>query len=207
MESKMIYRGLTRCSICALSVEMQPRGLAFHKNPASGLVCAASLTMPSNPGKRAETNLKPPTRALKSSALRAKTYPSKTSAICEVCEEEHRVTAEGLMSIHSSASHARCPGSPSAEQVRASRRPVKLESASERAKRRAQRDEQRQQSSKKEEATKSAGAKYRREIERAVAKAYRTPRDSSPGKMDRRIYAVRGVHFVSGGAPSLKKRR
>lgn len=156
-------------------------------------------------GKPVEPSRK--TRANSSNNLGAKTYPLKTSAVCKVCKEEHRVTAEGLMSIHSSASHARCPGSPSAEQIQASKRPVKLESASDRAKRQAQRDEQRQQSSKKRKKSKSPRTKYQSEIERAVAEANRKPKGSHSGKMDRKIYAVSGVHFVSGGSPSLKKRR
>lgn len=205
MESKKIQHSLTRCPVCASSVEMQRRGLAFHKNPATGRVCTASLTMPSDRGKPVEPSRK--TRANSSNNLGAKTYPLKTSAVCKVCKEEHRVTAEGLMSIHSSASHARCPGSPSAEQIQASKRPVKLESASDRAKRQAQRDEQRQQSSKKRKKSKSPRTKYQSEIERAVAEASRKPKGSHSGKMDRKIYAVSGVHFVSGGSPSLKKRR
>lgn len=203
MESKKIHDFLTRCPICESTVEMQRIGLAFHKNPTSGRVCAASLTKPSKRGKPMDT----PASVEGSSTLRVKQYPGTTSAICEVCEEEHRLTAEGLMSIHSSANHARCPGSPTAEQIRSSKRPVKPESASERTKRKAQRDVRPQQLSKRQKKAKSDGTNYRSQIERAVAEASREPKSSSSGKIDRRIYAVSGVHFVSGGSPSLKKRR
>lgn len=208
--TKIRHHKLKRCPACTKSVEMQGRGLAFHKNSATGRVCSASLTNPSNRGNTSDARQKPliqKTRTKKGNSLDAQIYPLQTSAICTVCEEEHRVTAEGLMSIHRSLNHARCPGSPSTEQIQASKRPWQPALEADSGRRPNHRKNQRRQSPKKQHKRKSLLTKYQTQIERAVTEAISKPKGSHSGKIDRRIYAVSGVHFVSGGSPSLKRRR
>lgn len=103
--------------------------------------------------------------------------------ICMVCSERHALQRNGAMSIHSNEFGKRCAGSGSIPYYEPRRDPVAKRAAAD----------------KKDAEREAAFAAAKRNRKYAVD---RTP----PDRLDRRIYAVKGVHTVSGGLPSHGKK-
>ncbi|MGH1522843.1 hypothetical protein ACRAWC_01615 [Leifsonia sp. L25] len=137
--------------------------------------------------------------------------------ICPTCNEPHTVMRNGEMSIHTNGSGARCGGSGDPEahikrRQEAERDRIRRQKErDERSRLRAERAEERSRlRTEREQRQALERAAKERERALAVAAEQRFRRYVSEqmrgGKLDRKIYATRGVHTVSGGLPSLGKR-
>lgn len=109
--------------------------------------------------------------------------------ICEVCGESHVKQASGDMSIHTTKAGTRCPGAHvPAEPLRP------------------RRDAGRVVPSPPKRQPKTRSVDPEREAAFAAAqKRKRLLMPPTPDKFDRRIYAVGGVHTVSGGLPGTRR--
>lgn len=108
--------------------------------------------------------------------------------VCASCGERHALQRNGAMSVHATATGARCPGSGAAFNP-----PPAAEKREPKAKRSTEGPTKKQ-------------AKADAEREAAFKAATKHPAQQPTDKFDRKIYAVRGVHTVRGGAPGLGKR-
>jgi len=101
---------------------------------------------------------------------------------CIVCSERHLVQRNGAMSIHDNEFGKRCSGSGNVPTYEPRRDPAK----------------------KKAEA--DAKDAERQAAFAAAKRNKRHPVDTRQSdRLDRRIYAVRGVHTVSGGLPGTRR--
>lgn len=188
---------------------------ALHKFPVSGEVCAFSLLKPRPEDERlfrevAQTAQRHPGKEM--GVASNKGFRGRYSAICRSCGEEHRLTAEGLMSIHHDRLGQRCKGSSSAEDIKESKR-QRLSGSFPR-----QVSDERSNRSTRERAGASRtklskeDRKLKSQIRKAVSEAIgNKKRKGKSGRravgVDKTIYVVNGVRTVSGGSPSLGKRR
>lgn len=206
-----------RCSLCSELVILSSGKYTLHKDHVSGDVCASSLFKPRPEDERvirevAQAPRQDPGRASTRVTPSSEGYREQYVAICRSCNEEHRLTAEGLMSIHQDSHGQRCKGSSSAEDIRESkrRRPngPRTKQANDRSTSRPARkkdDSPRIKLSKEER-------KLKKQINNAVVAAMRNETRKRKGRpksarVDKAIYAVNGIRSVSGGSPSLGKRR
>ena len=108
---------------------------------------------------------------------------------CMVCSERHALQRSGAMSIHTNEFGKRCAGSGNV--------PIY--------------EQRRDPKAKRTEAAKRDAAKSQRDAEReaafaAVKRNRKYGLDKKPAdKLDRRIYATKGVHTVSGGLPGTRR--
>ncbi len=206
-----------RCSLCSELVILSSGKYSFHRDSASGDVCASSLTKPRPEDERVIREVVQAQQwdlrmANRGSHRTARERRERYAAVCRSCQEEHRLTAEGLMSIHHDSRGQRCKGSSSAEDIKESKRrrpsgPLtkQADDGSDNHQVRAKDGAPRNKLSKEER-------KLKAQVKKAVADAMARKKRKSKSRpkasgVDKAIYAVNGVRTVSGGSPSLGKRR
>lgn len=198
-----------RCSQCGDLTKLRNGKFVFHANLRSGAGCATSLLKPQPGDERVTRDTEVTPQESKAPAESEKRRFRPPRANCRVCKEEHQLIQGKLMSIHLDRSGRKCSGSAGKNDIQRLLRDHTLKSRLGQSGRHVK-----TQRSK----TDSSGAKLTKEqrkrklqIDKAVTDAIESKwaRKVKPKSKtaDKSIYAVNGIRVVSGGSPSLGKRR
>lgn len=206
-----------RCSLCSELVMLSSGKFSLHKDSVSGDVCASSLFKPRPEDERVIREVvQAPRRDLRRASSRVapnrKGHRDRYVAVCRSCKEEHRLTAEGLMSIHHDSRGQRCKGSSSAEDIMESKRRRPSDPPTKQANDRPGNHPARAKDGSPRNKLSKEERKLKNQVKKAVADAMGNKKHKSKSRpkakgVDKAIYAVNGVRTVSGGSPSLGKRR